>query len=94
MTRIVAAFGIVLLLTVSACERSTSTTSHVDVTKANCIVCGDHELDVTSDTFFSDHKGSKYYFCSKECKSDFDKDPQRYLAKAKPPAGTTAPAVQ
>ena len=94
MTRIIVAIGVALLLAVAACERSTPTASQGTGVKANCIVCGDHELDVTPDTFFSDYNGSKYYFCSKECKSDFDKDPQKYLAKAKPAAGTTAPSVQ
>ena len=94
MTRIIAAIGFVLLMTVSACERATPSASHTSSAKANCIVCGDHELDVTPDTFFSNYKDSKYYFCSKECKSDFDKDPQKYIAKAKPAAGTTAPSVQ
>ena len=29
----------------------------------------------------STYKGTTYYFCSKPCKEDFDKDPVRYLLK-------------
>jgi YHS domain-containing protein len=30
---------------------------------------------------FSEYKGQKVYFCSKECKAAFDKDPAKYEAK-------------
>lgn len=26
----------------------------------------------------SDHEGTRYYFCSKNCKSEFDENPARY----------------
>ncbi len=28
-----------------------------------------------------DYKGATYYFCSPQCKSSFEKDPEKYLAK-------------
>jgi Cu+-exporting ATPase len=36
----------------------------------------------------SSYKGKTYYFCSKPCKEDFDKDPESYLGD-KPSAGIT-----
>lgn len=32
----------------------------------------------------SDYKGKTYYFCAKDCKVAFDKDPRKYL-KSEPP---------
>ena len=31
----------------------------------------------------SEYKGKTYYFCAPGCKSDFDKDPEKYLNQAK-----------
>ena len=28
-----------------------------------------------------EHKGTTYYFCSVNCKKDFDEDPEVYLSK-------------
>ena len=58
--------------------------------KSNCNVCGDHELDVMSDTPFADFEGQRYYFCSESCKKDFLKNPKAYPGK-KP---ATQPAVR
>jgi Cu+-exporting ATPase len=43
-------------------------------------VCG---MTVTKETAFGTYtyKGQTYYFCSKACKDNFTKDPQKYLAK-------------
>jgi len=30
----------------------------------------------------SEYKGQTYYFCCPVCKSNFDKDPEKYLSKA------------
>ena len=30
----------------------------------------------------STYDGSTYYFCSKSCKTEFDRDPTKYLAEA------------
>lgn len=40
-------------------------------------VCG---MTVKGDFFTSNYKGINYYFCSEQCKSDFDKDPEVVLA--------------
>lgn len=42
------------------------------------IVCG---MTVDSETaqHRSEYKGQTYYFCSRGCKSAFDKDPKKYL---------------
>lgn len=29
----------------------------------------------------SAYKGKTYYFCAKACKAEFDKNPERYIAK-------------
>jgi Cu+-exporting ATPase len=29
----------------------------------------------------SQYNGQTYYFCSQSCKKDFDKEPEKYLAK-------------
>jgi len=29
----------------------------------------------------SEYKGVTYYFCSKHCKIEFDKDPEKYINK-------------
>lgn len=31
----------------------------------------------------SSYKGQTYYFCNKMCKEAFDKEPEKYLQKAK-----------
>lgn len=31
----------------------------------------------------STYKGQTYYFCARMCKETFDKDPEKYLHKAK-----------
>jgi YHS domain-containing protein len=43
-------------------------------------VCG---MTVTKETAFGTYayKGQTYYFCSKACKDNFTKDPQKYLAQ-------------
>jgi YHS domain-containing protein len=33
----------------------------------------------------SSYKGKTYYFCSKPCKEDFDKDPESYLGTSRQP---------
>ena len=44
-------------------------------------VCG-MEIDPKTAAGKSDYKGVTYYFCSQGCKSAFDKEPQKYVAKA------------
>ncbi|ACI19647.1 copper-transporting P-type ATPase [Dictyoglomus thermophilum H-6-12] len=41
-------------------------------------VCG-MEVDEIKSPFVSEYKGKKYYFCSKACKIEFDKNPEKYL---------------
>ena len=47
-------------------------------------VCG-MEVDPTKAQWTSTHGGGTYYFCSKGCKADFDKEPEKY---ASTPAGS------
>ncbi len=41
-------------------------------------VCG-MMIDPKEAAGTSEYKGKTYYFCSKGCKKDFDKDPEKYL---------------
>jgi len=43
-------------------------------------VCG-MEVDPKTATYKSEHNGTNYYFCSKECKEDFDKAPEQYISE-------------
>jgi Cu+-exporting ATPase len=45
-------------------------------------VCG---MKVTPDTAAgkSEYQGQTYYFCSTGCKSSFDREPEKYVGKAK-----------
>ncbi len=40
-------------------------------------VCG-MEVDTNKANFQTTYQGKTYYFCSAECKRDFDKDPKKY----------------
>jgi YHS domain-containing protein len=41
-------------------------------------VCG-MEVDEKSAKWTSEYKGRTYYFCAPGCKSDFDKEPEKYM---------------
>ena len=45
--------------------------------KALCVVCAlkDGESEFEKVKAHSDHKGKAYYFCSTDCKEEFDADP-------------------
>ena len=43
-------------------------------------VCG-MSVKISTAKYTSDYKGTKYYFCSEGCKTSFDKEPEKYLAK-------------
>lgn len=51
---------------------------------AVCPVLGTKIADVTKAAGKSVYKGKTYYFCCKDCKTKFDKDPAKYQSKAKP----------
>jgi len=36
------------------------------------------EVDETQANDISQHKGERYYFCSPGCRSEFDRNPERY----------------
>jgi YHS domain-containing protein len=44
-------------------------------------VCG-MEIDPKTAAGKSEYQGQTYYFCSAGCKKSFDKEPQKYAAKA------------
>ena len=41
-------------------------------------VCG-MEVDPKTAEFKSIYHGKMYYFCSRGCKNDFEKDPEKYI---------------
>jgi YHS domain-containing protein len=44
------------------------------------VVCG-MELDPDSAPAETEYNGEIYYFCSEECKQDFEKSPERYTGQ-------------
>jgi YHS domain-containing protein len=40
------------------------------------------EVDEKDAEFTSDHQGKKYFFCSEDCKRQFDKNPQQFVKAA------------
>lgn len=40
-------------------------------------ICG-MDVNESKAQFMSQHNGKTFYFCSKDCKTTFDKDPHRY----------------
>lgn len=48
-------------------------------------VCGMTVDAAKAGVLKSEHQGRTYYFCNPSCKESFDKDPQRYVSKAKEP---------
>jgi hypothetical protein len=54
---------------------------------AQCLVCkseGDLacvDVTVRADTPRTVFHGTTYYFCSEQCRTDFEKDPQKYLPR-------------
>jgi Cu+-exporting ATPase len=57
---------------------------------AKDVICG---MDVPEDkaAATSDYKAKTYYFCSDYCKTEFDKNPEKYLLPAWIPSGMTGP---
>ncbi len=45
-------------------------------------VCG-MEIDRSKAAGQSVYQGQTYYFCSLDCKRQFDKEPQKYVSKVK-----------
>jgi YHS domain-containing protein len=43
-------------------------------------ICG-MEVDENKVTQKTNYKGQTYYFCSKTCRVDFEKDPEKYIKK-------------
>ena len=57
-------------------------------------VCG-MEVDPNADAATSTYDGKTYYFCSVECKRDFDANPEQFTASAEEStvAGYGSPAL-
>jgi Cu+-exporting ATPase len=44
-------------------------------------VCG-MKVDERQAAATAEHKGETFYFCSQDCKSKFEQDPQRYIRQS------------
>ena len=65
---------------------SASDTSAAGYAHAECLVCK-HEADlacldvaVGDKTPRATYQGKEYYFCSNDCKKEFEKNPEKYIA--------------
>lgn len=50
--------------------------------KCCCLLC-DHQLTAETAQFKVEYKGKTYFFCNEECKTKFEKDPEKCLEYAK-----------
>jgi YHS domain-containing protein len=54
---------------------------------AECSVCREKadlaclRVKINNDTPRAEYNGKTYYFCSQECKADFEKQPQKYAGR-------------
>jgi YHS domain-containing protein len=46
---------------------------------ATDLVCG-MTVDEKTAKWVSEYKGRKYYFCSKHCQMEFEKEPEKYIS--------------
>ena len=77
--------SLVLITSTIACDERETTVTTPSVTPAVreeiCYRCGGHKFEVSDETPTMVHEGTTYYFCAEMCKTDFAKDPARYLPK-------------
>ena len=82
------------LITTSAVLALASTTFAAPAAKAKpkaliCPVTGETIASVKAAVGSSVYKGKTYYFCCKDCKPDFDKNPAKYVKTASAKTGQT-----
>ncbi len=51
-------------------------------------VCG-MEVDVENAPASTEYNGQTYYFCSEECKEDFERNPERYSGQTSSQRGSS-----
>ena len=75
------------LFAAPSCRTEGSSSVQVAPGHAICPVCraqGDlacQDVTIRPDTPSSEHLGVTYHFCSQQCREDFDRDPETYLAR-------------
>jgi YHS domain-containing protein len=82
--RIKIAFICFFLMTSNfACDQSetASTSSAKPIHEEICYRCGGHKFEVDDTTPTLVHDGTMYYFCAEVCKTEFAKNPAKYLPK-------------
>ena len=86
MKNILILFVLFGMFTVGCASEQMSPTTQASAEHAECLVCKknadlaciDVTVDKTTPKYMYD--GHTYYFCSEECKNEFSKNPQKYLA--------------
>lgn len=91
--------GIILCAGIG-CTITTTTSSQKGQPKVIDPVCayfsdmGCVNIAIDENTPKSTYEGETYYFCSKECKVDFDKNPSKYLKAVTFPQGAVDPVCR
>ena len=64
---------------------ASSKTAAACAVHSECLVCKKNadlaciDVDVDGKTPFLDYSGKRYYFCSDECRSEFQKNPMKFV---------------
>ncbi|MFN3533525.1 MAG: YHS domain-containing protein [Candidatus Brocadia sp.] len=88
--------AILITFTIIGCATTTSSSKKtqpkvVDPVCAYFSDMGCINIVVDENTPKSTYEGITYYFCSNDCKVDFDKNPSKYLKITTPPKGAIDP---
>jgi len=77
----------ICLLVIVGCQKKTkpaapppAEANAAAATEIEQIICPVMEGPVNKD-IFTEYKGKKVYFCCAQCKGEFEKNPEKYLAK-------------
>ena len=76
-------FVIILTLVVTGCKDSDdSSQSNGDGAQAIENVCPIMPMKAIDKKFYADYEGKRYYLCCQICTDQFNKNPQRWVARA------------
>jgi YHS domain-containing protein len=83
---------IICLLVIAGCQKKTEPVAPpaptMPVTEANTVISAAVEQTIcpvmegpVNKKIFTEYQGKKVYFCCPSCKADFEKNPEKYIAK-------------